>query len=189
MRLLALDLSTKTGWAILEDARLIAYDTIIYDDFNLKPLPPPFDTIQKADAIAKEIVQVCFAFQPDCIVIEQTNLGRQRYSQKMLEHIHCVTLIFLVNNRFKNIEYMDSSEWRTLEAVKLSEDDKKHNKELRRTKQRGKINLKHKTLELVNKIFDLELKMKNNDAADAMALGLAWFKKNHQIDVISDLTK
>lgn len=123
--------------------------------------------------------------QPNIVVIEETNLGRNRYSQKQLEWIH-----YQVLNSIRSFEcavfYVNTSDWRRKLGTTLTKEDKKLNAKVRKLKKsgdkeglrklgvRGKIGKKHVAIRFVNAYYNLQLRMKDNDVADAICIGSAY---------------
>lgn len=134
MRLLCLDLSTKTGWSIIEDnAKLIEFGNIkkkIEGDETSSDYPNNY--IKMAKDISFDVIQLIKKFHPDYIIIEETNKGKNRYSQKALEFIHFAVNDILYACPFKcPIVYLDTSEWRYLLNLSLNKDQRKTNKEIK----------------------------------------------------------
>lgn len=210
MRVLALDLSTNTGWALLEGEmgqipRIIETGTVANDQPVSAFGEFPWNTYDAALSIASRVSQEIdhLAHQPDStwkprgladvIVIEQTNKpGRfgNRYSQKLLEFIHCLLLGMLKDRvRYPNINvvYVNTSDWRKIVGANLTKADKALNVKVRKLKKagdkealkklgvRGKIGKKHVAVRYVNQTFGLNLKMKDHDVADAICQGVAFF--------------
>jgi Holliday junction resolvasome RuvABC endonuclease subunit len=192
MKILALDLSTKTGFAVYKDLELIGYGQMKLEKPILAYGPYPWCYAMAADAVAKSVWDLVVTHQPQIIVIEETNLGKNRYAQKALEFIHCSVLRALslrASSDFQ-IVYLSSSSWRKALELTLTKEDKKNNTKLSKAKAfaeasktkldkktlgiRGRINKKHVALRFVNQHFNLSLKVKDNDTADAICLGLAY---------------
>ncbi len=122
-------------------------------------------------------------------MIEETNKGRARYTQKMLEWLH-LHLLLSLENCGSGVYYVSSSIWRRSLDLALSKEDKKNNSAVNQAKRVGKskkelglvgkINKKHLAIRYVNEHLKLNLRMKDNDIADAVCLGLA-FLNNAQI--------
>jgi len=197
MKVLALDISTKAGWAYLEkdDADSI-FGSIKLEFGSIKLDHPviafgeyPWSYDKASEAMAAMLFDLVLRFSPDVIVIEETNLGKSRWSQKVLEFIHKSLLIHLRGVTAKVI-YLSSSSWRQALGLTMTKEDKKNNAKLSKAKKlatekgisvdkktlgvRGKINKKHLALRYVNDKFGLSLKVKDNDAADAICLAAAF---------------
>lgn len=194
MRLLALDISTKTGWAIFQKEEDGQFRLLDYGLIELgKPVVEfgdfPFNHVDGTKVQAENIIALVEAVKPDEIVIEQTNLGRQRMSQKILEFIHCHFLA-KIRQYVQKVFYIDSSAWRKNLALQLTIEDKKNNNRLSAAKTKakragakldkkelgikGRINKKHLAIRYVNDRYNLSFKMKDNDIADAICVGTAY---------------
>ena len=183
MRILGLDLSSNPGFAVVEtrpedQLKLIAYKGYHVESKALFPLTH----VDIAESVVKIVIDWIDSHSPDLIVIEQTNLGKARYSQKQLEFIHFAVLKEL-RSRSVPFVYLDSSEWRRALKQRLSKEDKKNNAKVAQAKKTenplaakktlgvsGKITHKHLSVAWVNASFQLQLKLKDNDAADAVCL-------------------
>ena len=240
MKILCLDLSTNTGWCVINSRGVVAFGNIrhkVIGDETSQDYPLNF--INMSHKIAKDISNLVFAHQPEVIVIEETNKGKNRYSQKQLEFIH-----YAVNDLLKHpsfmVSYLDTSEWRKLLGLSLDKEQRVRNNEVKKqrvdlmkslikeydfnhqqdcffinnmitgkrdqkrawkeynekrtewVKQKmkpfrskidgktvGKIGVKNLSVDYVNKLFDLKFKKKDNDIADAICLGVAFYKKNN----------
>ncbi len=124
MKVLALDVSTKTGWSFKENGQLISFGLIEksrpkFSDYG----EYPFNFISVAEDCASSIARKVKELNPDVIVIEETNkTGRfgSRHSQKILEFIHCCILNKLT---YSEVKYINTSDWRKI--LKLSVADTK----------------------------------------------------------------
>lgn len=183
MRVLALDVSTKSGWALFEDGKLVdsgSIEQISAEDFNVNKDPElsplyPHNVVDAAEKIGRRLARLSDDLKPNVIVIENTNKGKNRHTQRLLEWIHLEMV-----KRIRNIApffYMDSSAWRSIVGLRLSKDDKKNNKEVRAGKKRGKIGQKHLAVRMANELYGKSLILKDNDEADAILLGRAFHLK------------
>jgi Holliday junction resolvasome RuvABC endonuclease subunit len=137
-------------------------------------------------ALVTKVVQET---NPDIIVIEETNLGRNRYSQKILEFLHHDILLWLKCNKNIPVKYVSTSSWRKSLKLFLTKDDKKNNTKVNKANREGlskkelglsgKITQKHISVRFVNALFKLEFKLKDNDIADAICLGWAYQTTNN----------
>lgn len=196
MKVLGLDISSSTGWALVEGEKgqipsIVQYGTLV----NAKKVKDygeyPWSIVEAAEEMCSLIfnqVRVLLA-QPgvDLIVIEETNLGKRRTSQKVLEWIHLLTLLQFRNNiQHIPIMYVDTGEWRKVLNIRLTNEDKKMNKKVRDAKRkasskgtkvdfkalgaRGRVGKKHLAIRYVNHTFGLALKVKDDDVADCISL-------------------
>lgn len=179
---LGLDISSKTGWAVFEDKKLQRYGTIYLDkkvhDFG----ELPYNYVDFAKEYVKEIITLIAEVKPDEIIIEQTVKSRARFSQKLLEYLHCVLLLELRDTKFK-VYYLSPSIWRKSLGLAMTKEDKKNNAKINKAKKqnkskkelglKGKITRKHLSVRYACAFFGLDLKMKDNDAAEAVLLAYA----------------
>jgi len=182
MRILALDISTKTGWSSLDDGKLVNKGRLVVsiEDFNVNDFPDrspkyPHNMLSGAYKMACNIESILKQEKPDIVVIENTVKGRNRHTQRILEWIHKAVLEVLIEMKIKP-HYRDPSWWRSIIGVRLTNDDKKNNKLVKEGKKKGKITSKHLAVRIANELFELKLLQKDNDIADSILLGLAFFK-------------
>ena len=180
IRILSLDLSMSTGYALIENGRLLDSGllTTTLEDFNIKNYPDrqpgyPYNIVNAADEIANKVWSLVLLTDPDHIVIENTVCGRNRHTQRCLEFIHKAVLDRCYDVRGK-IRYLSPSEWRKTLNLRLSDEDKAHNKRVREKKARGKITAKHLSVRRANAMFNTEFILKDNDITDAILLGIAF---------------
>jgi hypothetical protein len=204
MRVLSLDASTKTGWALFVDGKLAdsgALTPVKVADFNVndhetqKKPAYPYNIVDAALTIAREIREFLtrVAVRPDIVVVENTNKGKNRHTQRVLEFMHFCILMMLRELPQKMV-YMDTSEWRKIVGLEATKEDKKQNAKLSAAKKaakkkgvkldkkalgiRGKINVKHRAVRMVNEKYGKNLKMKDNDQADAILMGEAYCRSH-----------
>jgi electron transfer flavoprotein alpha subunit len=191
MKILALDLSTKPGYAVFEYEKLGAFGTFFaekkakdYGDYPFSYVKLAQETVRK---VMTDLIQV---HDPDAIIIEETTLGRNSLSQKILEFIHFELLreINLMPLR-PEVYYIRTGEWRNVVGCKQNDEEKKLNKEIKKIKKKtgktlakidgkvvGRITKKHVALRVFYEKFGVELPIKMEDAADAALVGLAFLK-------------
>lgn len=171
-------------WSIRQRAKNVALDIIYLLEHLIisdKPIPKPCPI--------------------DTIVIEETNMAKARYSQKFLEFMHAFTLNELLdykcfNSKYEyarpSVVYVNTSDWRRAIGISLSKEDKKLNAKLSKAKSlakkngekldkkklgiKGKVNKKHKAVNYVNETFNLQLKVKDNNEAEAICMAHAYSK-------------
>lgn len=196
MKVMGLDISTKTGVAILTDGVLTHYElvSIPFDD-NLSQIDD-LNLLERAKDMARALDKLVFQHGPDSIYIEQTNLGNNRRDQKLLEFIHCMTLEQLPQAERNKVVYVSSSQWRAGLTLKLSKEDRKHNKEVKANKEegiratagKGKKTAKHLAVRWANEQYDLKLKVKDNDIADAICLATYGYLDGQKPEVTVNLS-
>ena len=198
MDLLALDVSTKPGWAFFKDKKLVRYGTMFADkeakDF---PFPYPFNFICLAEHITgrlcREILDPCLI---ECgnlkVIIEETNPGRNVYSQKKLEFIH-YSLIKMLDVRKVCPIYIRDGSWKNAVGARQNAEEKKRNAQISRYKKKndsklakldldgsgklkvvGKLSDKHYAIRAFKEHFGIQLKREEEDAADAALIGLGY---------------
>lgn len=140
MRILALDLSTKPGYAVIDFNNGVP--SLIWTDKGSPkcvltsdtPLSEDYRFLGLARGVQIEVDNLIKKFAPSCIAIEQTNKGKNRTTQKQLEFIHCLVLQLLEEKNL-NLLYIDSSAWRSTIKLKLNDDQKRNNKIIKLRKQ------------------------------------------------------
>ncbi len=196
MRVLALDLSTHTGFAVFEGEvgklpTLIESGTIDLGKGVLEFGPYPHCYKMAGEGMATAIETRIPGGNYDAVVIEQINSGRDRYVQKLLENIHTAVCSAF---RFQSVVYLDSdgaNGWRTHLGLKLSKEEKKANAKLSKAKREaeengtkldkkklgiaGKKTKKHLALDWVRTHYKPQLKVKDNNESDAICVGAAFF--------------
>ena len=171
MRILGLDISTKTGYAVLQDGVLISYGLMKAPHVDDPSLCSDFALLQRARDMRNSIAKMVLNTEPDKIIIEQTNQGSFRTDQKQLEFIHCLTLDWIMATPWApKTQYVDTSRWRSKLEIKLTKDQRKHNKAIKAKTVRGKITPKHLAVAWANQNYSIELLKKDHDIADAICL-------------------
>lgn len=193
-RILSLDISTKTGWALL----ISTPEEAILEQFGQIPkipepdLPYPTSYVDWAYLCFKEIVELVDRTQPDILVIEETSKGsKNNYSQKILEFIHFLVAKFIKDTGIK-CAYIMVGTWRSETGCSMTKEESKKNKKVREYKKQNKtsiaydengkrvgiINKKHVNIRRANEIFGKylprELKKKDEDLADSLLLGFCY---------------
>jgi Holliday junction resolvasome RuvABC endonuclease subunit len=184
-RILSLDLSTKSGWAVFVDGVLEKsgeLEKVDVVNFNVNDKPwtqpeYPWNVMQAARLISEDIEKLILQEKPTFIVIENSVKGKNSQTQRLIEWFH-FTVLTVIKLQFLRMAYMMPSEWRSAVNLRLSKDEKKNNRDVSAGKKRGKITRKHLSVNMVNQLYpNLELILKNNDQADAILLGLGFISK------------
>jgi hypothetical protein len=192
VKVLALDVSTKTGWCVFEDGKLTRYGLIKNPKKIQEYGKYPWSYLNATEAMAQQLLILTERETPDIIVVEETNGSRARYTQKVLEFLHCCLLARLATSFKGEVYYINSSEWRKVVGMVMTNEDKKANRKLNVEKNiaekagkkldkeklgiKGKITKKHLSVRLVNAMYGLDFRIKNNDTADAICLGTSYIK-------------
>lgn len=193
IKILALDISTKTGWALSEVYSDGSNYTLLCAGTLKKRAQPhddyPRNYLDWSTDCAADIEELVEKFKPDEIVIEETSGGsKNNFSQKILEFIHCFVAMYICKFRIKTTYYR-TEEWRRICGCIMTKEEKKQNatiKKERKTtgakvikdesgKRIGKVGKKHINVRKANELFNLDLKLKDEDRADAILLGYSHF--------------
>lgn len=196
-RLLSLDVSTSTGWALFVDGKLERsglLPKVTITDFNVNKDPQkspayPYNIITAAEKVVDQIDElISDVGGVSALVVENTNKGKNRNTQRALEFIH-FALLKRIQDRLP-MTYMDTSEWRKAVGMWMSKEDKKANATLSKAKKaaeaagtkvnkkalgiKGAVNKKHLAVRMANELYSLTLIQKDNDTADAILMGRAF---------------
>lgn len=177
-------MATKTGFAIIEDGKLTHYGLLKEEKVNLPDLAEDFSFLKRAIGATKQISELIKEHKPDKIFIEQTNTGKFRQSQKQLEMLHCCFLqeILKLGEHYpKNVFYVDTSKWRSVLKIRLSKEQREHNKKVKNRVAKGKITSKHLAVLWVNETYNLSMKQKDHDICDAICLSSFGLLKSKEI--------
>lgn len=184
MRVLSIDASSHTGWAIIENDLLISYGKI---DVPCKDHSWPLGILNWAKDISDKIFNLISTTVCDKIIIERANSSKFRDSQNVLDWMHFDLINTLVDEGYySKLLYVDSSHWRKVCDLKLNKDQKKQNKMARAAakkmeilkidgKRKGKVTKKHLAVNWANEKFNTQFKLKDNDIAEAVCLGSSYF--------------
>lgn len=201
MLILGLDISTKTGYALVESSSQPGQDLFELGLFTVPEQEGPYPSsyIKRTQMMGKLITDYIDTKNVGLAVIEDTNPGRNAYGQKLLEWTHFIVICHLESKGIPII-YLRTGIWRQALEAKLSPEDRKNNQKLNRLKTKangdgqtlralkkengiqGKVSRKAPALRLVNELYNLGLKKKDNDKADALCLCLAYKKGAQHCD-------
>lgn len=193
-RVLALDMSTKTGYALLisddNSVELEQYGQI--KQIHTPEGPYPENFVDWAYACFGKVSELIDDLAPDVLVIEETAAGSKAiYTQKILEFTHFLLAKFIKESKIKAV-YIMTEQWRRETGCLMSKEESKHNKEVKKFKEKnktsiaynsegkriGRITRKHVNIRRANEVFGQFLKeplrKKDEDAADSLLLGYAY---------------
>lgn len=193
-RVLALDMSTKTGWAFMlsnsTGVELEAYGQV--PEINEPEGVYPNNYVEWAYMCYGKIVELIERFAPNVLVIEETCAGSKSvYSQKILEFIHFLVAKFIKETTIK-VVYLLTGAWRSEVSAKMTKEESKHNKAVKEYKKKhgtrlaynesgkriGKLTKKHINIRRANEVFGeflpVLLRKKDEDAADSLLLGYCY---------------
>lgn len=202
MRFLALDLSTKTGYAVFDDDKLVVYGRIeIKKPAHYKadvktsadlPEDYPVSFVETAEAIADHCLSLYHEHECELVIIEHTEKGKARLSQRLLEWINYAVFRKLHSQSIP-VKYLFVSDWRTATKcyLKYWPEHKLWNAKVAKLKKAAiptksgakiakiegkivtKIDQKKLSILLANEAYDLNIK--DDNIADAINLGRAAF--------------
>jgi len=194
MTILALDISSNTGYALLtEGGSLKSWGNLWNDQVVHEFGEYPWSYVKAAEGIRDRVEFVIRKFNPDRVVIEETNKAKARYTQKFLEFTHLSVLKMLQDQGYTGlVTYISTSIWRRQVGIELSKEQKKANAKLSKAKSKaggsltpaekkvlglkGRVTKKHIAVQEVNRRFGLDFKQKDNDIAEAILLGCAFIE-------------
>lgn len=210
IRILSLDISSKTGWALItssdEGMKLEEYGMIQKTSVPDGPYPNSF--IHWAYQIFRDIKEIIDRSKPDVLVIEETVAGsKQVYSQKILEWIHFLVAQYIENTGIKAV-YLLTGSWRHEVGCIMTKTERNRNKEVREQKKAkeketgvkpmaaydingkriGLINKKHVNVRRANEVFGNFLKepllKRDEDICDALLLAYSYYLRIYNKDKI-----
>ena len=213
-RILALDISTKTGYALVMSShlglKLESYGTLPQIHQPEGKYPDTF--VDWSTLCFNEIRNLIINFNPDVLVIEETSKGsKNAMSQKVLEFIHYNMAKFIKETGIRS-EYVMTEQWRREIGCQMSKEEKLRNKEVRTYKKKNKTSIayningkrtgligrKHVNIRRVSEIFGDQLKSplkrKDEDLADGLGLAACYhmrrLKENKSEEVsMEDIVK
>lgn len=196
MRVLSLDISSKTGFCYFETTdkmTLLDYGQIPKIECPEGDFPTSF--VLWAYKIFDGLEDLIDKYKPEHLVIEQTCAGsKNALSQSILEWTHFLVAEKILKEKIPH-SYKKTGEWRKEVGSYMSAEEKKQNKKVKEYKKKHKTNVakdengkrigiigkKHVTIRLINSVFEDQLKeplkRKDEDTADAIALGLCFHKQ------------
>jgi hypothetical protein len=193
MKILSLDLSSSTGFAVLDSeapAKPVEFGIVKLEKTAKEYAPHPWGYLLAAQDMTGRLLDIIERVNPDKIVVEEVNSARARFSQKYLDYIHCILLMSMPSNMRDRVVFINTSDWRRTMGVQMTKEDKNQNARLSRNKRnaalhgtkldkkvlgiRGKITIKHVAIRRANEVFSLSLIAKDDDIADALLLNAAF---------------
>jgi hypothetical protein len=199
MRVLSLDISSSTGWALYDNddgTPKLTHGSIQLEKRARDYAEHPWGYWLAAKALAQKLMirisnSLNVGEHPplDAIVVEETNGARNRFTQKFLEYCHFAFIEYFAHE-FEgckiNLVYLNTSEWRKVTDTHLSKEEKNQNARLSRHKRKaikggtklnkkdlgiaGKVTIKHVAIRRVKELYGIDLLAKQDDEADAILL-------------------
>lgn len=206
-RVLALDVSTKTGYALIASSdsgmKLENYGTI--PQIHQPEGNYPSNYVVWAYDCFNEILGIINISNPDVLVIEETSKGsKNAMSQKILEFLHFLLAQYIKDKHIKSV-YIMTEQWRREIGCQMSKEEKLRNKEVRTYKKKNKtviaydingkrtglVGRKHVNIRRVSEIFAGQLKepLKRKDEDLADGLGLAACYHFRRLKGVKDIEK
>lgn len=166
MKLLALDLSTSnSGWSIFEDGKLIEYGNVPEASYKGKSLERYPQRTGKVGLIMATTIYntIITKHNPDKIVIEEASpngiAGVKSIKSLCMLHGSLLTIILQHNNPvYSSISFLSPREWRGAVNLKKNGD------------------FKASSVNLANKMFNLNLDYCLHDISDSILLGYGFLK-------------
>jgi len=198
-RILALDMSTKTGYAVLDvdDSGFVLVETGTLEKESEPEGQYPENYLVWSGRCIQKIIDIYNKFEPDELVIEETAKGsKNNMSQKIVEFIHYeLALCFEIGGIMWNKprRFFLTEEWRRICLCLMNKEEKKQNAEVRKQRKKGikvckdkegkrigLIGKKHVNVRRANEVFNLELILKDEDTADALLLAYALYVEKYK---------
>lgn len=141
---IALDLSTKTGWASFRNGKLDKYGTIFLNQTVEAFGPYPYNYIEASKKMASMVFDKITELEMEDpndpitdIVIEETNASKQNYTQKIVEYVH-YSVVQMLNDILcltcMEIHYIRTGEWRKITGANKTKEEKSLNAKVSREK-------------------------------------------------------
>jgi len=213
-RILALDISTKTGYCNLISSdigmKLMDYGTL--PQIHEPEGSYPSNYVIWAYDNFKGIKELIDKFKPEILIVEETSKGSKNgKSQKILEFTHFLLGQFIKDSGIKSV-YLQTEEWRREIGCKMSDTEKLKNKAVRDYKKKfekenskkttvaydtngkriGLTGKKHVNVRRANEIFGDQLKesliLANEDLADALGLAACYHFRRLKVDNTEEVT-
>ena len=156
MKILSIDASTKsTGIAIFEEEKLIHYECIQANDFNL------FSRIWK---MVEKIHSLYYKYLPTNVILEDVlpqDVKHNNSVYKALIYLQAAIVLDLYKNKVQ-IDFYNASHWRSLVGIKTGRGIKRQT-------------LKKASVELIKQKYGITV---NDDISDAICLGIAYINQH-----------
>jgi Holliday junction resolvasome RuvABC endonuclease subunit len=201
-RVLSLDVSSKTGFSVLNISANGECMLETYGKIDKVHCPEdesyPGSYVTWAYLIFGKIEELIERYQPDVLVIEQTCAGsKNAMSQKILEFSHFLLCKYVQETGIKNFWFL-TGEWRKEVGSYMNKSEKELNKYIKDYKKKtgkklardknnkvvGQVTKKKVTIRLVNDIFKDQLETllgpSEDDIADAIALSYCYFLRKQR---------
>lgn len=157
-KLLALDTSSsKTGWAIFENAKYKKSGVINFDTNECKKKYKG-NSEQRLEDMCLAIINLLKEYKPDIIVIEKLNVGRNMVAVRHLAKVIGVVYCYSILNDCFYYE-IQASQWRSQIGIQ--------------TKNRKRDEYKQLAIEYVKNTLGIDT---TDDEADSICAGIGYIK-------------
>lgn len=157
-KLLALDTSSsKTGWAIFENAKYKKSGVIDFDTNECKKKYKG-NSEQRLEDMCLAIINLLKEYKPDIIVIEKLNVGRNMVAVRHLAKVIGVVYCYSILNDCFYYE-IQASQWRSQIGIQSTKKDRKQ--------------LKQEAIEYVKNTLGIDV---TDDEADSICAGIGYIK-------------
>ena len=153
-----------------------------------------------------DIEKLIKKFKTDVLVIEETVAGSKAvYSQKFLEWSHFLLAKYIKESDTKSV-YLLTGAWRSEVGAKMTKEESKHNKEVKKYKDKnktsvardingkriGRLTKKHINVRRANEVFGKFLKeplrKRDEDVADSLLLGFCYHLRRLKVTESKEVT-
>lgn len=149
--------SSKTGWAKYQDGTYIESGVIDLDTYqHKKKYKDNYD--KRIEDMSLEVYQLLYDYQPDIIVIEKLNVGKNMVSVRALSKIIGVVYCYAILNKCFYFE-IQASQWRSQLGMQSSKRKREEYKKL--------------SIEYVKNNLDIDV---GDDESDAICAGIGYIK-------------
>lgn len=195
-RILALDMSTKTGWAVVDvyEGKFELVECGTLTKISEPEGEYPINYLHWSGACFNSIEELIYKYKPDEYVIEETAKGsKNNMSQKIVEFIHYELALFFRDGGDKPKTYYLTEEWRRICGCKMNDAEKKQNANVRKQRKKGIkvakndegkrigiVGKKHVNVRRANEVYNLDLILKDEDRADALLLAHALYLEKYK---------
>ena len=163
MRYIGLDLSTvSSGYSVFENDKLIEYGAIV---------PKDTDVMNRIEEVTIKIENIITAHMPDKVIIEDTFYGANYLTTKLLNRLAGAVYYAVKTIKDVPIIFVTPTGARKVFGILPS-------------------STKKNIVDAVNKKFDKDFELKENDVTDAIVLGwYGWYQDNNPNEFLKKTEK
>lgn len=157
-KLLSLDSSSsKTGWALFENAEYVKSGVINLDTSECKKLYKG-NSDKRIEDMCLSVINLLKEEKPDIVVIEKLNVGRNMVAVRALSKVIGVVYCYSILNNCFYFE-IQPSQWRSKLEMQSS--------------KRGRDEYKQLSIDYVKKHFNIDV---SDDESDSICAGIGYIK-------------